>query len=186
MWENSEKFSKLRNNWKKLWKNEIIDIILFGSSVKGKPIPNDIDICLIFRKEINQKITEEIQKLMGEKYHISTLTIDNFFTNPHSLAKTILLEGTSIITKNPIAENFNLKTKVIYTYDISKEKPSKKVRFVQLLRGRNSNQGLMKSWQGEFLANNSFIISIEKDSETQAVLAKWQIKYKRIPILTAN
>ena len=72
---------------------------------------------------------EEIQKLLGEKYHISILTTDNFFTNPHSLAKTILLEGISIITKKSLADNFNLNTKVIYTYDTSKELSKKKVQF---------------------------------------------------------
>ena len=54
--------SKLRNHLKN---KEILDIILFGSAIKGKAMPNDIDITIITEK--NLKINRLRYKKFGRK-----------------------------------------------------------------------------------------------------------------------
>ena len=182
MLKNLKQFSKLKSELK----NKVVDILLFGSAVKGKDKPNDIDICLVFREKVDLDIVKKSQQILGDEYHVSSLTVDNFFTKPHSLAKTLLLEGKSIFSRESFSGVFGLESKLIYSYDLSKEKPSKKVSFVHLMRGRGKNEGLIIKWKGEFISRNSFLISIEKDNEVQEVFNKWEVKYNRRRVMLMN
>lgn len=159
--------------------NEVEDIFVFGSAVKGKEFPSDIDLCIVFKKEISQKTITELQKKLKKiDTHISALTIDDFFKKPHTLAKTLLVEGISIFNKKPFAANFGFNSFALYSYDLSGLKPTDKVRFVQLLKGRKE-EGIIKKLGGEWIANSCFLIPITKDNETQTILKKWAVPYKR-------
>ncbi|PIU76043.1 hypothetical protein COS75_01130 [Candidatus Pacearchaeota archaeon CG06_land_8_20_14_3_00_35_12] len=158
---------------------EIADIFLFGSAVKGKEFPKDIDICVIFRKKILEKTLKEIEdKLKDFNVHISFLNVDNFFRKPHSLIKTLLVEGISILSGKPFAQNFGFFAYVLYSYDLSKLKPSEKVKFVYLLKGRKA-EGMVKKMNGEWITDSCFIIPIQNDSEMLIILKKWAIPFKR-------
>ena len=162
---------------------EVVDILLFGSAVKGKEIPQDIDICIIFRKNIKEELIEDIKKRLRDfNLHVSLLTVDNFFRRPHSLIKTLLVEGISILSGRPLLRNFSFFSKVLYSYDLSKLRQSEKVRFVYLLKGRKGD-GIIKKFEGEWFADSCFIIPIEKDSEIIAILKKWAVPYKRREML---
>lgn len=169
----------LRKNLKGLDLAEVIDIFLFGSAVKGKEFPKDIDICIIFRKKISEKLIKDIENKLKEfDIHISSLIADNFFQKPHSLIKTLLAEGISVFSKKSFAQGFGFSSYVIYSYNLSEIRPSKKVRFVYLLKGRKE-PGIVKKINGEWLADSCFIIPMEKDSEMLVIFKKWSIPFKR-------
>ena len=46
MLKNSKKYFVLKKKWTEEWKKEVVDIFLFGSAIKGKDNPNDIDISI--------------------------------------------------------------------------------------------------------------------------------------------
>ncbi|MBU0627700.1 MAG: nucleotidyltransferase domain-containing protein [Nanoarchaeota archaeon] len=178
-----KEYSKLKKVIDNLFSDEIVDVIIFGSAVKDKISPNDIDIAVIFRTDIKREILSNFQKELGERYHISSLLIDQFFNKPHSLAKTLLLEGISLVTGKRLSDNFDLTSSVLYTYDISKEKPSKKVRWVYLLKGRGENEGIVHKFKGTYISNSSFIMPIEKDEEMIELFKQWDIKFYRKKLL---
>jgi len=156
----------------------IVDAFVFGSAAKGKSTPNDTDICLLFREKIDLDLVREI----GEKFeglHISSLVVDNFFTKPHALARTLLFEGKSIISGKRLSETYGLSSFALYTYDISNMKSSDKVRFVYLLKGRNDDNGVVKRLGGNFVSNATFMLPPSKDSEMQEIMEKWKVKYER-------
>ncbi len=171
----------LKKELKGLDLTEIVDILLFGSAIKGKEFPKDIDICIIFRKKISEEIINEIENRLKEfNIHVSSLVVDNFFRKPHSLIKTMLVEGKSILNKEqPFIKNFGFSSYVLYSYDLSKLKPSEKVKFVYLLKGRKKEIGIIKKMNGEWIADSCFIIPIQKDSEMLIILKKWAISFKR-------
>lgn len=177
------KISLLKSEWKRKWKEDIADIFMFGSSVRGKGRPNDVDLCLIFRNNVDLNIVEDVESLCGDGYHVSSLVVDNFFTRPHSLSKTMLIEGKSILSGKHFAEVFGLNPMALYSYDLSAEAPTKKVKIVQLLRGRKSSEGLVKNLGGTFISNSSFTIPMEKDNEIKEALDSWKVKYKRSRVL---
>lgn len=179
----SKEFLILKKKVHKLLTEDIVDVILFGSSVKEKLHPKDIDIAIIFRDSIERELLKKFQDGLGEKYHISSVVVDQFFTKPHSLAKTLLYEGVSLITNKKISDNFDLQPYTLYIYDLTREKPSKKVRFVYLLKGRAKSKGLIEEFRGKYISTSSFIIPVEKDEEILEIFKKWGIKFYRKKLL---
>jgi len=176
--------AKLEKYLKKVIKridlSEIVDIIIFGSAVKGKEFPEDIDLCIIFRKKENIEVANDISnKLKNLNVHISTLTIDNFFKKPHSLAKTIFLEGKSIFTGKSVIGNLGFSSATLYSYNLSKLEQSEKVRFVYLLKGRKDEMGIVKRFKGEWLADSCFMIPVEKDDEMLQIFKKWKVPFTK-------
>ena len=138
------------------YSSSIVDIILFGSVVKSKTEPKDIDICLIFRDDVSLDIVKDIGSKLGEKVHVSSLSINNFLNKKHSLVQTLLFEGISVKSGNRISENYSLDSHALYYYDISDMKKSDKV-----------------------LVPGCFIVPVEKDNEVLEIFNKWKIKFKR-------
>ena len=46
--------------------NEILDIILFGSSIKGKDKPNDIDLLIIYKTKKDLDTSYELRKKLNK------------------------------------------------------------------------------------------------------------------------
>jgi predicted nucleotidyltransferase len=180
--KNLKQFSKL----KKELKDKVVDIFIFGSFVKGKSKPKDIDVCLVFKDPVLIELIKKAQQILGEGFHVSSLQVDNFFTKPHSLSRTMMLEGISLFTKKPLSEVFGLKAELLFSYDLSNLQSSKKVRFVYLMRGRYDNKGLVNKWKGEFISRNAFLVSIDKDNEVREVFDRWDVKYSRKKIMLMN
>lgn len=173
----------LKEKLRKIDTTEVADILLFGSAAKGKEFPQDIDICIIFRKKAVREVITVLEKRLKEfNVHVSSLTVDNLFMKPHSLIKTLLVEGRSILSGKPLAQNFGFASYALYSYDLSKIKQSEKVKFVYLLKGRKG-EGIIKKHGGEWVADSCFIMPIQKDSEMLAIFKKWAIPYKRREML---
>jgi predicted nucleotidyltransferase len=161
----------------------IADILLFGSAVKGKEFPRDIDLCVVFKEKISENVISDIENRLREfNIHVSSLTINNFFRKPHSLMKTILVEGVSIFAGKLFIQNFGFSSYALYSYDLSKLKLSEKVRFVYLMKGRKE-AGIVEKMDGEWIADSCFIVPIQKDNEILTILKKWQIPFKRKEVL---
>ena len=106
------------------------------------------------------------------------MIIDNFFKKPHSLAKTLLVEGISVLSGKSLANNFNFSSYSIYSYNLSKIKASEKVKFVYLLKGRK-DRGIIERLGGEWLADSCFLAPIDKDKEIFEIFKKWKVPYKK-------
>ncbi len=71
----------------------------------------------------------------------------------------------------------------IFTYDLSNIDNITKVRFVQLLKGRNGNKGIITSFGGRFLVPGCFAVPVSKSDEIESVLKLWKISYKKEGVL---
>ncbi len=178
----SKNFLELKKKIKK-YDSELIDAFVFGSAVKGKTDFEDIDVCLIFKNKINTEVITELENHFGEKIHISTLSAEDFFRQPHNLAQTMLLEGISIFTGKSIANAYGMNSASLFTYDLVGLSTSRKVSFVQMLKGRRGDKGLVKSLGGRFIASAAFIVPVEKDAEILEVMNLWKIKFRRERLL---
>ncbi len=180
MLKNSKKYLELKRIAQEFVSSNIIDVVLFGSYAKGKTKASDIDVCIIFRNKIDLKIVKEFAA--KSKAHTSSLLIDEFFTKPHALIRSLLFEGISLISGKKLNEIYNLSSFSLYTYNISKLKSSTKVRFVYLLKGR-SGKGIVKNLGGKFLAPGCFLIPSEKDNEILDIMKQWKINFNRKTIM---
>lgn len=71
----------------------------------------------------------------------------------------------------------------VFTYDLSRQPSSKKVRFVYLLKGRRGELGMVKKLKGRFLAPGCFIIPEKSLEEIEQIFKLWNIKHKKIKVM---
>lgn len=167
--------SYIRNKLKKELKDkEILDIIAFGSIVKGKEKPNDIDIAIISNKHIS---------LNNPNFHVSLIKPEDFFVNPPALINTLFREGYSLKNRKPFSELYNFSNKVLFKYELSSLNPSMKVKAVNALRGKNEEQGLVEKNKGEWLANQVFFVPVENEHLFVEFFNNFKIKFKKFYVL---
>ncbi len=171
---NSKRLLLIKNKLKKYLKDkEILDIIVFGSAVKGKAVPQDTDIAVITNKPGI--------KISG--FHVSVLKPNDFFANPPSIIHTLLREGYSIKNKCSFSQIYKFSNKVLFKYELISLKPSIKVKIVNILRGKNKEKGLVRENNGEWLANQVFILPVENENIFEKLFLNFKIKFKKFYVL---
>lgn len=172
---NSNLLSRVRAEFCNELKNkEILDIILFGSAIKGKAMPNDMDIAIISDKEL---------KISKNNFHISMIKPKDFFINRPSIIPTLLKEGYSLRNKKLLSELYGLSNKVLFKYELKDHSPSKKVKAVFVLRGKNKQKGMVEENGGEWLANQIFIVPPENQHIFEQFFQNFNIKYIKTHLL---
>jgi len=164
---------KIKNKLKELINDKnVYDVVLFGSSVKGKNIPRDIDIAIISEKDV-----EDIKG-----FHVSRLNIRDF-SKPVSLVKTLLREGYSLKKNMAFAEVYGFKNKCLFKYDLRGLSSSEKVKVVKFLRGKTGESGLVLEKGGEWLNNQVFFSPVIFESIFERFFLNNKIKFKKYFVL---
>ena len=164
-------------------KNNVWDVILFGSSMKGSLSPRDADLCIIIKDDDEKKsldLVDSLGKLTDNfklKFHINILTSSSFISG-NTLAKTLLNEGHSIKRNEGFSSVFGFENKSLFVYTLKHFSPSKRVKFHYLLRGRYGSKGILNEAQGRFLGAGSILVPTEKEDLLKAIFDKWDVKYK--------
>lgn len=169
----------------KVWikKNNILDVIIFGSVMRGKFIPGDIDVCIIINDDDEEKSIDLVGSLGGLldssslKFQINILT-SSALIKGNTLAKTLLIEGYSIAKDRKFSSNFGLESKSLFIYNLKNFTPSKRVQLHYLLKGRYGSKGILKEVNGKLFGNGSIIVSIEKEDVLKEIFDKWKISYR--------
>ena len=170
----SEILLKIKSKLKTYLKDkEILDIILFGSAIKGKISPNDIDIAVITNKE----------NLSIPNFHVSIIKPIDFFRNPPSLINTLLREGYSIKNNMPFSRMFKFDNQVLFTYNLSSLNNNSKVKIVNILRGKNKSLGLVKEEMGKWLGNGVFLVPITSAHLFEKFLINFKVPFTKNYIL---
>lgn len=171
----------MKGDLKKLLKEykDIKDFYIFGSFVKGKVKPADIDVALIaYRKDF--KLLSDVLKQL-KKYsnlHIEMFLFKEIFTEP--VWKSLLSEGFSVKKNNYLRDLMNIKSNVLYQYSLKKMNRSEKTMF-----NRAFTQEL-KATKGTTVSAGSVMIPIAQEKEFDEFLEHWpkaQTKKQRILIL---
>ena len=165
----------IRNKLKNILRDkEVLDVIIFGSFVKGKAIPGDIDIAVITDKPLRENL---------DGFHVSILRPEDFFLNPPTLVNTLLREGYSVKYEKFFAERYKFSGKTLFTYKVASLKPSVRVKVVTTLRGRKKDVGMVKTLNGEWLADQVFIVPIEVTHLFEKFFLNFSVSFKRYTIL---
>ena len=99
----NKKLIKISREIKNKYNEEIEDIILFGSYLKGKEFPNDVDVLLIFKKKVDKKIETELKKALNIKnIELNSVTKKEFENEDFIAREGIYLEGFSLIKDKKI------------------------------------------------------------------------------------
>jgi predicted nucleotidyltransferase len=173
---------KSRNFRKK--NNEILDIIIYGSSVTGKTGPRDLDIMLLFkdlklgrRLELAQEFKSDIREDFPNR-DVKSMNLADFFDRNFLARQGVLLTGISLITGERIAEKLGFRAYSIFSYTLKGLNHNQKTRFNYALNGR-TGEGVLISLKGTPLGRGSMKIPIENSSEFEEFLERWKVKYRK-------
>jgi len=170
---NSTDLLKIKKNLNLLLADkEVYDIILFGSFVKGKQNPNDVDIAVITNKE----------KINLKGFHVSIISLDDFF-RPIGLINTLLREGYSLKKNKSFSEVYGFGNKCLFRYDLSDLTSSKKVQIVNFLRGKKGGKGLVLEKNGEWISNQVFLCPVHDEFIFDRFFVNAKVKFKKYYVL---
>ncbi len=159
---------------KKFLKNEnIVDILIFGSSVKGKIKTKDLDLAILIKSEIN--INEEIRNIF-DKVDINYFKISNY-DNP--LWITLIKEGYSVKHNAYLHEVYRIKPSKLFKYSLKELTNSKKVMFERAIK---------KFKFINKLSNRVVLVPINHSGEFEDFLKLWGLdieteEYALLPII---
>ncbi len=179
---------KLKNNLKRIVdkRPEIDDILVFGSIVKGKEHPNDIDIIIIFKKTVDKNVEYEIRKEL-EKYHsdisIISKTKKTVLEPAFDARESLLFEGISILSGKNSAKEYGFSSLGMFKYKIKGWSNLEKTKFYHALNGRSGEEGMLRKLNCIKLSDNIILAELDKIELTKEFLDTWKIDYKYIPLL---
>lgn len=143
---------------------EIIDFVLFGSTVKGKINASDLDIAVISKEMIERgTVKTELEQTLRKKVDLQIVTINDY---DKFIWITLLREGYSVKHQQYIYERQGIKPVVLYKYSLKPLGASKKVMFERALKNFKSV---------ERLSNRVIIVPIRISGEFSDFLKHWDI-----------
>ena len=163
--------------------SKVLDVVIFGSSARGKPKPTDVDLCIILTDADEKRsldIIDSLGKLAdkeGMNAHISVLTSSAIISG-NTLAKTLLAEGVSIKNDDCFSMAFGFKSRSLFSYTLKHFTPAQRVQFHYALKGRYGSQGALAETKGTFLGTGNILVPVENEDLLKEIFDKWNVKYK--------
>jgi predicted nucleotidyltransferase len=187
----AEEFLKsLRLESKIVKHKELIDIVLYGSSVKGKRKIGDIDILFIFNNlplEKRLEITQAFKsKLKANNLDIKSINLREFFDSTFLARQGVLLEGISLRDKKPLAQKLGFESFTMFIYDSNKLSNTEKVKLAFALNGRRNEKGLIEKLNLQKFGNNRLLSPMENSNLFSEFLEKSKIDFKIENILISR
>ncbi|MFH2021378.1 MAG: nucleotidyltransferase domain-containing protein [archaeon] len=164
---------------------EIFDVVMFGSIVRGKENPRDLDIAIILSKELeldrrlllSQSYRRALEFLKSE-IDVQVVSI-NDLTDASQLARTaIIAEGYSIIHERFLHSLFGFKCNSIFSYDLNGLSDSKKKTLYYALNGRGKNPGILKERNSEMMGAILLKVPLEYTEEFKELFDGYGCKYR--------
>ena len=178
---------KLKNELNKFIKTtEIKDILVFGSLIKGKEKPNDVDILVIFKKRVIKDQEYQIKKILTRHYNnisIISKTKKTITEASFDARESILFEAFSLLTKKNIAEEYGFLSFGLFKYNFSNWDKLQKTKFYYALNGRGSEEGIFQQLNSIKLSDQTILIPLNKIDNFKEFLDSWKLDYKYIPIM---
>ncbi len=177
---------------KKLFdKEKLFDVILYGSAVKGKDEPRDIDIVIIFfneefreRLDIAQTFKMDLPKDL--KFDIQTLNVSDLFDASFFARQGILIEGYSLVSGRKFSDKLGFKGYSLFSYTLGNLNHNQKTMFTYSLIGRGKTEGMIKKVNGKSMGRGAFLVPIESSLMFEEFLEKWKLEYSKKNMLVSS
>lgn len=151
----------------------IEDIIIFGSLVREKTHPKDVDIALLVHERDEgplEKIEDELRSLFeGFKIDITILTVKEVYS---PLWLSIMKEGYSVSNEEFLPILYDIKPEKLYKYSIKMLTPVQKVQFDRGMRR------MVEDLSGVRLTRTVILIPFQKSERFEEFLKTWKIEFE--------
>lgn len=177
--------SEIKNFFNKN-KEILLDIILFGSSIKGKEKPNDIDILLLYKSSKNIDVSYALKKTIEAKGYCIEITDKTYneLLNPNFIAGiSIISEGYSLVYNKFLFEGLGYLSFNLFKYELKQFNKSERMRFYYSLYGRNNEKGMLKMLDSIKFSDSIILCPVENVERMKEYFDTWKLKYVEFPIL---
>jgi hypothetical protein len=147
-----------------------VDIIIFGSFVKGRDTPKDIDLAFIVKEKKTELVPEIKSFLALPALHLEFINIEEIYFN--TLFFSLINEGYSVKKQAFLREHLHLKPMKLYAYNLTHLLKPQKTTF-----GVALNKTIHKIG-GEKVSAGAVLVPIESTSYFEDFLSAWEMKYK--------
>lgn len=165
---------------------KMADIILFGSSARGKENPRDWDILVLFEKEIDKTAEYSVRKELEEDYtniSIISKTEKSILEESFDAREGILFEGKSLVSGKRFAQRYGFLSFGAFKYNFEGWSKLKKTKFYYALNGRGKENGIARQLDCVKLSDSLILAPLEKIEKFKEFLDGWKINYHYIPLL---
>lgn len=167
-------------------KKEILDILLFGSVIKGKKTPQDIDVLIIFKEKKNFDLTHQfrliLEPLVKLPIEVTGKSYAELFEKTFLAREAILSEGYSLIYHRFFSQGLGFVNKVLFHYNLKEKSKSERMRFYYSLYGRNT-LGILKTLSATKFTDTVILCPVEHQEEMKVFFHSWQIEFEAVPVL---
>jgi predicted nucleotidyltransferase len=179
------RFKSEINNFFKENKESILDIIIFGSSVKGKEKPEDIDILVLYKDKKSIDLSYELKKrLKGYKVEIIDKTYKELFEESFKARESVLSEGYSLIYSRFLSQGLGYMNFILFKYELKGFNKSDRMRFYYSLYGRGKEQkGMLKELDVIKFSETVLLCPVQNSEKIKEYLENWKIKFINFPIM---
>lgn len=147
---------------------DLIDIIIFGSFVKGGS-PKDIDIALLLKNKIDISSTKkEIKNIFKIDIDIQLIYLDSIYS---PIWLSLIKEGFSVNKNKYLYELYKIKPMALFKYSLEKLNNVQKVQFS---RGMKKVLGT----KAVILTRSVVLVPINLKNEFIDFLKTWDIYYE--------
>jgi predicted nucleotidyltransferase len=171
---------------KLLTDNDVFDIVVFGSSVKGAASPRDYDAVVIFR---GGELRDRLNKVQGfkeaidiEGLDIKQTTLNELFSSSFFARTGILLEGISIKEGQPFCNTLGFAASTLYWYTLSGLTHNEKIAFNYAIYGRR-RKGLLAELQGQMISRGAVKVPIKNSLQLEEALRLHKVSFRKKNIL---
>jgi len=165
------------------------DILLYGSTIKGKEKPNDIDIAVIVKEGNPFEVSFEFKRLLEDKglspdeVDVKGFLLEELFEENNLVGFALLVEGYSLLNGKFLHERINAKGYFLFRFSYSSLSQSQKMRFLYAYRGRNGSPGVLKQTNSIELAPGVVLVPVDSVYKFKEFLSLWGLSYETAPVL---
>ena len=164
---------------------EIVDLFLFGSVVRGKQNPSDIDILILFKKKVDKNIEYLLRKELekhAKNISIISKTEKTILDIAFDARESVLFEAKSLLTGKNIAQQYGFSSFGMFKYNFGKWSKLQKTKFYYAFNGRGKI-GIAEKMHAIKLSDSVILVPLEYIEEFRSFLESWKINYLYIPII---
>ncbi|ADT85038.1 nucleotidyltransferase domain-containing protein [Thermococcus barophilus] len=168
----------------------IFDVVLYGSTVRGKENPRDLDIIILYRDIKKQdreyyKIPFEFRKKLielgysREELDVKGIAIWELFDPNFFASLGILAEGYSLLHEKFLHELLNGEAYAMFLYKLPKDWTHNELnKFLHALKGRDGKSGVLGELGGLYLSRGVVLMPIWNTERFKRFLERWNVKYE--------
>ncbi len=169
----------------------IFDVIVYGSAMKGKEEPRDIDLVIIFLQEKLENrlsLASTLKQVLKKKIlhiDIKSINLSELFESDFLARQGIITEGYSLLYNKNFSERIGFNGYALFTYTLKNLTHNQKTKFTYALIGRN-REGILRKLNTQQLGRAVVMVPIKESNIFEDFLNIWNIKFIKKIVLVSS